>query len=1216
MSNYLRTPLRFEQVARGDHGAEFVARGAGYGVYLSGGHATVALGTPAKHACQMLTMRLVGSKEPTAVSRSELPGRTHYFIGKNPRAWQTGGRSYGAVEYRDVYAGIDLVYYGNQRQLEYDFVVAAGANPRDIAFDVDGATNVTLDSNGNLVISTSAGDLIHRAPTVYQETDGTRKTVDGEYVIRRDGTIGFDIGAYDTRLPLVIDPILSYASYLGGTKQERVNDVAVDAHGNMFIVGETFSADFPVVGSAPVRSSLGDVFVAKLNRSGDTLEYVTYLGGGNHETSKGLDVDAAGSAYVVGDTFSWDFPTANAMQPAFSGESDIFVVKLDANGGIVYSTLLGGARGDYGNGIQVDGMGRVHIGGSTVSVDMPVVNAMQASLAGHPAFRTTDGGNTWTGLKTGLNAGAVRTFAIDPANPATVYAGTEADGVFRSTDSGTSWTRASNGLPPARVYSLAVSVGSPAVIYAATLFGVFRSHDEGESWMQLPLPGWAATSVAVTPGAPSTIYAALGPESYVAGVFKSMDGGDTWEATGLSEGVVAMALSGSTVYAATATGIFVNNGGAGWIPVFSGLFNDWSVLVADPSNPSVAYAGNFDGLFKTTSAGAEWMPIWMFSGGPVMAAAIAPSDPSTVFVASGWGVMVSNDAGENWRPSGSSNTAVFGLAVDHASATTAYMGAVLASDAYVATLSADGSRLEYATYFGGSDSEGASDLALDPQGARYITGMTFSRDLPVKNAVQPQAGDLMDVFAAKVGGSGDLTYATYLAGWHSDYAPKIDVDAQGRAHVVGLTLSTNFPLAHAFQSRLGGSQDVFVSVLNATGNAFVHSTFLGGSSMENDSLGSLGPDVAVTPSGDTLITGTTMSANFPVTADARQRLHAGGVNDAFITRFDAAGRVRYSTFLGGAGADYARAITAGGDSGMVVAGYTTSVNWPTVNPVQPTYAGSEDGFIARFSDDVQPPATHVTLAGTQGYEGWYRSSVQVTLSAIDGAGGTGISTIQYRVNGGQLQTYTGPFTIAVEGTTHITAQATDKSGNTETPAAAAAVMIDTSGPTVGITSPHAREYVRTDAMAVAFSATDSVSGMAGTPAVMLDGAPLTSSAVDLLTMTLGTHTVTVSAIDLAGNLSQQSVTFRMVATIDSLVGTLDAWRGEMDRSAYNSLLSKLTDARDALGRGNLVSARNKLEDVVAYCNRQRGQAISERAATSLAGDAEYVIATLQPGGSV
>ena len=1139
---YLRTPLRFERGPREGAGTTFVARGAGYAVHLSGGNATVALKSSASSRPDVVTMRLVGSlSSATASVQQELPGRSNYALGRDRRQWRTGGTAYGRVKYHGIYPGIDLVYYGNQQRLEYDFVVAPGATPGVIAFALDGATDVRVDDQGDLIVSAAGGTIVHEAPLVHQQVNGTRRRVEGSYAVRPDGSVGFRLGEYDSRFPLVIDPILSYSTYLGGANEERIHGVAVDAAGNIVVVGETYSVDFPTVQAVqPERSGSGDAFVAKLNSSGDALVYATYLGGFREDSAQAVDVDATGAVYVAGSSASPDFPVLGGLPSAQTMMSDAFVAKLDSAGALVYSTVIGGTADDYGLAVAVDRDGRAHIAGSAWSADLPIVNGMQPSLGGNALSLTTDGGNTWTGGATGLRTIGVTALAFDPADPGTMYAGTMIEGVFKTTNGGATWTRTGPGLPFwLTIEALAVSGGSPAALYAATQGGLYRSLDGGESWIQLPLWGWA-TALVIAPD--TTVFAGLSANAFPSGVFKSTDGGDTWTPTGLTDGVSALAISGSTLYAATPNGVFTSIGGDTWVQANAGLPSQMTTLAVDPNNPAVAYAGGFDGLFKTTNGGGLWEPSPLLVAVPIEALAIAPSDPATVFASILWGgSVVTNDGGENWRLTYSDSAVASAIAVHPQIATTAYIAVFASRDGFVATLSPDGSRLEYATYFGGSSHDEVSDLALDVTGARIIAGDTMSADLPVRNPVQAGFAGLRDAFAARIGSDGTLTYSTYLGGSGSELAARVAVDPAGQAHVAGLTFSSNYPVLNAHQPQhAGGFSDVFLSVLNSSGEAFVHSTFLGGGAQDTSSTQSLGPDVAVTSSGETYVTGTTMSQNFPTTADAFQRLHAGGQNDAFVTRFDAAGQLQYSSYIGGAGDDHGRHLALGPDGAVIVSGYTNSTNFPVRSALQPARAGTDDGFIARMTDgsvptDTAPPVTTVALAGTTGLAGWYRSPVVVTLSATDGESGTGVAVTQYRLNGGPLQNYAGPFTISTQGTTQVTAFSIDGAGNVEAAAPATAIKVDTFAPLVTVASPAARDYLFTGTITVTVSSSDSTSGLAGPPVVTVDGVALTGSVLDLSALALGPHTLVASAMDAAGNPSQAAVIFNVVSEIDTVI---------------------------------------------------------------------------------
>ena len=1215
---YSGMPLRFERAA-GDADADFIARGAGYSLSLGRGEARLLLAGAADAPATALTMRLLGASHAVkAHGRRMLPGLTNYVAGTNPHEWRTGVRSYAEVEYHDVYPGVDVVYYGNQRQLEFDFVIAPGASHRTIALAFDGSTDLEVDRRGNLRVGTSAGTLVQHAPVIYQKDSGRRRRVRGGYALRADGRVGFEIRSYDPRLPLVIDPVLTYSTYLGGSREERVGGVAFDAQGNMYVAGETGAPDFPV--SSPANShgrENWDTFVVKLNPAGDQFLYATYIGGSGYEAPKGLAVDGAGNAYVAGQTYSYDFPAINGIQSSGRGISDGFVVKLDANGSVVYSTYLGGNAEDGASGIAVDALGRAYVTGSTISGDFPTVNAQQPSLGGHPAFRTIDGGHTWAGIGSGLRASWVRAFAIDQLNPQTVYAGTSADGVFKSTDGGSTWTATGTDFPPYPVNSMLVD--STGAVFVASDAGLFRSVDGGASWALLPL--WMPVSALAIDSASHTVYAGA-PEWYPAGVFSSPDGGDTWTDTGLPVGIAvsSLAVSQSVIYAGTSNGVFKHAGGS-WAPASADIHEPVTSVAVDPDHPDVAYAGTNSALLFTTSGGAAWSTTLPY---PIYSVVVAPSNPSIVYVATWYGSGMTENGGlgappwgMDWQASGPAGTNLFVFAIDPVDARRVYGGGNVGWDSFVSRISADGSHLEYSTFIGGASSEWESDIAVDSSGAAYVAGTTQSTDFPVLNPVQSNAGGLMDVFVAKISEAGTRVYSTYLGGSLSDRAPKIAVDGSGQAHVVGLTGSFNFPTANAFQPAHGGGwDDVFVTTLNAAGNGLVYSTYLGGNDQELWSQ-SGGPAVAIGPSGDAFVAGSMRSTNFP-TRDAIQSTFGGGLSDAFVANFDTAGQLVSSTYVGGTGADYGARVAVDPAGGVAIAGATGSTDFWTRHAIQSMNAGAEDVFIARIGAGTPPPdttapTTAVSLAGTAGANGWFTSSVTVTLHAADDDDGTGVASVEYSLNGAGWQRYTGPFVVVAQGTSTVRARATDRAGNAENPGASGTFMVDSIAPVLAINSPAATEYLHTASVQVSFAATDALSGLVGATATLDDVAVTNGQTVQLLTLSLGTHIFTVSASDRAGNTSSTGIGFTVVATIDTLIGAVNNFvsAGEINAQLGRSLLSKLQDANQALSRGNVTATQNKLTEFKNQVAAKSEQGIAPAAAELLIADADYVIGTLR-----
>ena len=283
-------------------------------------------------------MKLLGSNQNPKVSGlKELPGKVNYFIGNNPKNWHTNVSTYEKVKYDAVYKGVDLVYYGNQEKLEYDLVVAPGVNPNTITLKFEGAKKLELDKNGNLVLHTNGEKIIQKKPIVYQEILGSKKEISGTYVLKASNKVGFQVGKYDTKKTLVIDPQLVYSTYLGGTGngQESGNSIAVDSQGNAYVAGRAESSDFPITPGSFLTTSPGtsfreNAFISKFSPTG-TLVYSTYLGGtGGEERGTSIVVDSSGNTYVAGDTRSTDFPvTSGALQATLKNQSiDGFIAKL------------------------------------------------------------------------------------------------------------------------------------------------------------------------------------------------------------------------------------------------------------------------------------------------------------------------------------------------------------------------------------------------------------------------------------------------------------------------------------------------------------------------------------------------------------------------------------------------------------------------------------------------------------------------------------------------------------------------------------------------------------------------------------------------------------------------------------------------------------------------------------------------------------------------
>ncbi|MDX6447219.1 MAG: hypothetical protein QOH71_4293 [Blastocatellia bacterium] len=380
-------PLAFE-LNRGqvDSRVKFFTRNNESELFLTSNEAVLRL----RDSHNPFTLRFPGANPNASVSGlDQLPGNRNYLRGANPQKWQTNVPTFRKVVYEKIYPGINLTYYGNRRNLEYDFELAPGADPRVIQLAFNSQVRPHIAVNGDLVLKSEGTELVERKPSVYQEIEGERHTIEGRYVLLANRRAGFEIGEYDRTKPLVIDPTLVYSTYLGGSGDDRGSSIAVDGSNNVYIAGTTSSPNFPTHGPAyPSTAGLDDIFVTKIDASGGNIIYSTYIGGAGLDRADGIALDSAGNAYVVGrvGNTSTDFPTtAGSLAPTYQGgDFDGVVFKLNALGNnLIYSTFLGGEDNDSTEGIAVDVSGNACVTGGTRSAGFPVTaSAFQSSRAG------------------------------------------------------------------------------------------------------------------------------------------------------------------------------------------------------------------------------------------------------------------------------------------------------------------------------------------------------------------------------------------------------------------------------------------------------------------------------------------------------------------------------------------------------------------------------------------------------------------------------------------------------------------------------------------------------------------------------------------------------------------------------------------------------------------------------------------------------------------
>ncbi len=700
-----RLPLNFEaQPAGGPAG--FVSRGPGYSLSVEtdgavlvldqggdqGGdqgvasHAAgprIAMGgrsvSDSAKAPVVLRMSLLGANTHANL-RAENPqeGASNYFLGNDPSRWRTNVQHFSKVRASAVYPGIDLVYYGNPDTLEHDFIVAPGADAGKIAMKFDGASGLRINNAGDLLISAGNGEVEMHRPVVYQGAGENRREVSGAFELRAANEVGFRIGAYDHSRELVVDPVISYSTYLGGSNPDLGYSVTTDKTGNIILVGLTRSSDFPTKGTIqPFNSTVcgglacADIFVAKFNAAGTALAFSTYIGGSNYDyfnLQAGLALDAAGNIVVAGSTESSDFPTtAGAYQKTFGGDGpggfgDGFVFKLAANGSaLIYSTYIGGNSDDGMESMAMDSAGNTYVTLLTLSANFPTTTG---------AYQTTC-----------ANLGTRYCGVIVKLNP------TGSSLVFSTYLAGTTTVQDS---------AFAIALDAANNVYLSGLAG---SAD-------FPTTVGAFDRTCGTDGACNSTFDAFAAKLNAAG----------------------SKLMYSTFL-----------GGSGF---------DWAdQMVVDKAGNAYVIGGTLSTDFPTSAAATQ----------------------------KAFGGTVSGCASSN---------------------------AFHCGDLFIVKLNPTGSKLAYSTYFGGSGDEYPTSLALDLAGDLYVSGVTTSTNIAVKNPVQAAyGGDPSDGLLAELNPAGSaFLFASYLGGNDRDVALGIHVDRSGNLFVASQARSTNFPVtATAFQ---------------------------------------------------------------------------------------------------------------------------------------------------------------------------------------------------------------------------------------------------------------------------------------------------------------------------------------------------------------------------------------------------------------------------------
>ncbi len=747
-TEYLNTlPLRFEENrGRDSHlDARYIARAQNFSLSLASSANWLEYRDANGAKTASVYTRLVGANPATRLEAADrLPGVANYFLGSGGE-WRSDVTGFGQVRYGGVYPGIDLVFHGEERRLEYDFIVAPHADPRAIQLELSGQLGMRVEDGGDLVIDTQAGEIRWKKPEIYQDANGVRRAIEGHFRVANSRTVRFEVASYDSTRTLVIDPTLKYATYLGGSGNDGGRGIGIDSAGNVYIVGNTTSANLPTVSAAQgnyggmsANFMNGDAFVAKFSPAG-ALVYLTYLGGSADDAATAVAVDSSGNAYVVGLTTSQNFPLANPLQANFGGmggkgrvrTGDAFVAKLNPTGNkLLYSTYLGGSQDDAALAVAIDAQGDAFVAGVTVSMNFPVTTGAYQTFyrggLGEPV--SVFGFPMW-------DPGDVFIAELNPSGSqlifATYYGGTSDDAAF----------------------SIALDSASNVYIGGCTI----------------------SPDLPTTPGA----------------LQRGFGGSETQNKNFLlGDGFVAK-------FNPTGTGLMYST-------YFGGSGDDCISSIAVDSSGDVFMTGSTSSQFLKTTTGA-FQPL--FSGytikpkliahlfGDAFVGELNPAGSALIYLSylggseNDGGMAIAVDSGGNAYVTGFTDSTNFPLA--GASLQTKFggdgkfAGRTSYGDAFLCVVNPTGTALLYSSYFGGNFDDIGGGIVLDGAGGVYIAGTTASTTLATTSNAQQ----------AKYGGNGttsswvhgDAFYASFTG--FSSTGPVITKVANAEGE--GLTIAAN-----------------------------------------------------------------------------------------------------------------------------------------------------------------------------------------------------------------------------------------------------------------------------------------------------------------------------------------------------------------------------------------------------------------------------------------
>lgn len=937
----LKLPLEFE-ANRGQFTSEvlYLARTPRHFVYLTQQGMTLGLSESTRRGAA-LQMKFVGARVSAAVApESRLQGVSNYYIGSDSSHWQRGVPHYQRIRYRSVWRGIDVVFHGRDQALEYDFDVSPGADASAIRLTFANATRLRIDSSGSLMIDTADVTVVQRLPEIYQESAGVRRPVRGNFRIAGDREVRFEVAAYDRRRPLVIDPTITFSTYIGGTGTVTVGGIAVDGSGISYVTGSVSSPDFPLVSS--IKQFPSSVGLFRSSNQGSTWGSAN----ANLGTAKVLTIatDPSNSATAYAGTSHGVFKTTSsgsvwtAVNTGLPNDTVTSVAVDPLSTSTIYACMLEGLYKSVDSAATWKLLGNA--GAPTaVAIDSKREGTLWLVYSfGYPVV-SLDGGSTL--LQANYPQILGTSVAVDPNNSLNVFYGTSSLGLLMSTNSGQSFTSANTGLAATAgsavtVNAIAINPHNSTRILVGTNTGVYVSSSGGNSFQATQgLGNREVLSVLFDPTFNNIALAGTAG----GGVYASTDGGQTWTPTGPSNlDVNALAMSADEQ--------------STWAGLYSG--GNAYVTAINPAGTAIVYSTYLGG------------------SGNSVGAAVGVDTHNHTFIC------------------GTTDASDFPVQNAHQT----YAGG---TDMFVTRLNSSGS-LDASTFLGGRADDVCTSLAVDLGGSVYVTGSSIllsgnRSDFPTTPGVfGAQSFGGQDCVVTKFDNAlQNLVYSTFLGGNNADNCYAIAADSSGNAYVAGATFSTDFPTT---QSPYGGTTTggsmtntpAFVTKIKPDGTGLVYSGLLGGSHGATQING-----IAVNAAGQVFVTGYTSTSDYPVTGNAMSKTFASP-SRAVVTAISADGaKLVYSTFLPGSHADYGSAIALDANSNAWVSGVDFGTLQVTPDAIPHTVAPG--ALFSPWVVEVDPTGSsllHATYVG--GSAGGLYSFLALGPNGSVYAAGTTLST--------------------------------------------------------------------------------------------------------------------------------------------------------------------------------------------------------------------------------